>query len=261
MPSPDTPESMAEGTLISHLLELRTRLLRSVIAVLIVTIPAMVYANDLFSFVARPLMKVLPKGSAMISTSVMAPLTTPFKLAFYVALVSAMPYVLYQAWAFIAPGLYRHKKRFAMPLLVSSIALFYAGITFCYYIVFPIMFAFFTATTPPGVQMMTDMTQYLDFVLVLFLAFGIAFEIPVAIVLLVITGLVKIETLTRNRGYVLIGVFVQAAVITPPDVLSQTVMALPMYALYEIGIVLARVLSKRREADRARRESEQQPGE
>jgi len=252
---------MAEGTLISHLLELRTRLLRSVIAVLIVTIPAMVYANDLFSFVARPLMKVLPKGSAMISTSVMAPLTTPFKLAFYVALISAMPYVLYQAWAFIAPGLYRHEKRFAMPLLVSSIALFYAGITFCYYIVFPIMFAFFTATTPPGVQMMTDMTQYLDFVLVLFLAFGVAFEIPVAIVLLVITGLVKIETLTRNRGYVLIGVFVQAAVITPPDVLSQTVMALPMYALYEIGIILARVLSKRREADRARREAEEQNGE
>jgi sec-independent protein translocase protein TatC len=261
MASPEAPESMAEGTLISHLLELRTRLLRSVVAVLIVTIPAMVYANDLFGFVARPLLKVLPKGAAMISTSVMAPLTTPFKLAFYVALISAMPYVLYQIWAFIAPGLYRHEKRFAMPLLVSSIVLFYAGITFCYYVVFPIMFAFFTATTPPGVQMMTDMTQYLDFVLVLFLAFGVAFEIPVAIVLLVITGLVKIESLTRNRGYVLIGVFVQAAVITPPDVLSQTVMALPMYALYEIGIVLARILSKRRDADRARRDAENAAGE
>lgn len=245
---------MAEGTLISHLLELRTRLLRSVIAVLVVTVPAMIYANDLFGFVARPLMKVLPKGAAMISTSVMAPLTTPFKLAFYVALISAMPYVLYQVWAFVAPGLYRHEKRFAVPLLVSSIALFYAGIAFCYYVVFPIMFVFFTATTPPGVQMMTDMTQYLDFVLVLFLAFGVAFEIPVAIVLLVVTGLVKIETLTRNRGYVLIGVFVQAAVITPPDVLSQTVMALPMYALYELGIVLARVLAKRRAADRAQRD-------
>jgi sec-independent protein translocase protein TatC len=231
-----------------------------VVAVLIVTVPAMLYANDLFGFVARPLIKVLPKGSAMISTSVMAPLTTPFKLAFYVALISAMPYVLYQVWAFIAPGLYRHEKRFAMPLLVSSIALFYAGITFCYCVIFPIMFAFFTATTPPGVQMMTDMTQYLDFVLVLFLAFGIAFEIPVAIVLLVITGLVKVETLTRNRGYVLIGVFVQAAVIVPPDVLSQTVMALPMYALYEFGILMARILSKRRATARAERETEEKAG-
>jgi len=260
MPSPESSETLAEGTLISHLLELRTRLLRSVVAVLIVTVPAMLYANDLFGFVARPLIKVLPKGSAMISTSVMAPLTTPFKLAFYVALISAMPYVLYQVWAFIAPGLYRHEKRFAMPLLVSSIALFYAGITFCYYVIFPIMFAFFTATTPPGVQMMTDMTQYLDFVLVLFLAFGIAFEIPVAIVLLVITGLVKVETLTRNRGYVLIGVFVQAAVIVPPDVISQTVMALPMYALSEFGILMARILSKRRATDRAERETEEKAG-
>ncbi|MEI6458617.1 MAG: twin-arginine translocase subunit TatC [Pseudomonadota bacterium] len=257
MAIPEAPESLAEGTLISHLLELRTRLLRSVIAVLIVTIPAMVYANDLFGFVARPLLKVMPKGSSMISISVMAPLTTPFKLAFYVALISAMPYVLYQVWSFIAPGLYRHEKRFAVPLLVSSIALFYAGIAFCYYIVFPIMFVFFTATTPTGVQMMTDMTQYLDFVLVLFLAFGVAFEIPVAIVLLVITGLVKVETLTRNRGYVLIGVFVQAAVITPPDILSQTVMALPMYALYEFGIVMARILSKRRAADRAKQDAEE----
>ncbi len=261
MPSPESSETLAEGTLISHLLELRTRLLRSVVAVLIVTVPAMLYANDLFGFVARPLIKVLPKGSAMISTSVMAPLTTPFKLAFYVALISAMPYVLYQVWAFIAPGLYRHEKRFAMPLLVSSIALFYAGITFCYYVIFPIMFAFFTATTPPGVQMMTDMTQYLDFVLVLFLAFGIAFEIPVAIVLLVITGLVKVETLTRNRGYVLIGVFVQAAVIVPPDVLSQTVMALPMYALYEFGILMARILSKRRATDRAEQQNEEKAGD
>ncbi len=261
MPSPESSETLAEGTLISHLLELRTRLLRSVVAVLIVTVPAMLYANDLFGFVARPLIKVLPNGSAMISTSVMAPLTTPFKLAFYVALISAMPYVLYQVWAFIAPGLYRHEKRFAMPLLVSSIALFYAGITFCYYVIFPIMFAFFTATTPPGVQMMTDMTQYLDFVLVLFLAFGIAFEIPVAIVLLVITGLVKVETLTRNRGYVLIGVFVQAAVIVPPDVLSQTVMALPMYALYEFGILMARILSKRRATDRAEQQNEEKAGD
>jgi sec-independent protein translocase protein TatC len=254
-PEPER-ENLAEGTLISHLLELRTRLLRSLVVVIIVSVPCMVYANDLFTFIAKPLFKVLPQGATMISTSVVAPLVTPFKLAFYIALVFAMPYVLYQLWAFIAPGLYRHEKRFALPLLVSSVVLFYAGVSFAYFVVFPLMFTFFTATAPPGVQMMTDMTQYLDFVLVLFLAFGLAFEIPVAIVLLVWTGLVKLETLRRNRGYVLIAVFIQAAVITPPDVISQTAMALPMYALYEIGIVMARILAKHKLDERSREERE-----
>ncbi len=244
-------EPLAEGTLISHLLELRTRLMRALIAVLLVALPCMGYANELFGFIARPLLKVLPKGASLISTSVTAPLLTPFKLAFYVALIIAMPYVLFQLWSFVAPGLYRHEKRFAMPLLISSIVLFYAGVSFAYFIVFPLMFAFFTATTPTGVQMMADMTQYLDFVLVLFVAFGLMFEIPVAIVLLVWTGLVKIETLRKNRGYVLIAVFIQAAVITPPDVISQTMMALPMYALYEVGIVMAGILAKRKLAERA----------
>ena len=255
-PEPER-ETLAEGTLISHLLELRTRLLRAITVVLIATVPCMIFANDLFTYIARPLRKVLPPGATMIATSVIAPLMAPFKLAFYIALVIAMPYVLFQAWGFIAPGLYRHEKRFALPLLVSSILLFYAGIAFAYFVVFPLMFAFFTATAPPGVQMMTDMTQYLDFVLVLFLAFGIAFEIPIAIVLLVWTGLVRLETLRRNRGYVLIAVFVQAAVITPPDVVSQTAMALPMYALYEVGIVMARILAKSRLEQRAREEREQ----
>ncbi|MBS0394152.1 MAG: twin-arginine translocase subunit TatC [Proteobacteria bacterium] len=254
-PEPER-EQLAEGTLISHLLELRSRLLRALVVVIVTSIPCMIYANDLFSFIARPLLKVLPKGATMISTSVIAPLITPFKLAFYIALVFAMPYVLYQAWAFVAPGLYRHEKRFALPLLVSSVLLFYAGVSFAYFVVFPLMFTLFTATAPPGVQMMTDMTQYLDFVLVLFLAFGLAFEIPVAIVLLVWTGLVKLETLRRNRGYVLIAVFVQAAVITPPDVLSQTAMALPMYLLYEVGIIMARILAKSKLEQRAREERE-----
>ena len=254
-PEPER-ESLAEGTLISHLLELRTRLLRALVVVIIVSIPCMIYANDLFGFIAKPLIKVMPKGATMISTSVIAPLITPFKLAFYIALVFSMPYVLYQVWAFIAPGLYRHEKRFALPLLVSSVLLFYAGVAFSYFIVFPLMFAFFTATAPAGVQMMTDMTQYLDFVLVLFLAFGLAFEIPVAIVLLVWTGLVKLETLRRNRGYVLIAVFIKAAVIVPPDVISQTAMALPMYALYEIGIVMAKILAKSKLEQRAREERE-----
>ena len=256
----EDPEPLTEGTLISHLLELRTRLLRALMVVIIVSIPCMIYANDLFTFISKPLLKVLPKGATMISTSVIAPLMTPFKLAFYIALVFSMPYVLYQAWAFIAPGLYRHEKRFALPLLISSVILFYAGVAFAYFVVFPVMFAFFTATTPPGVQMMTDMTQYLDFVLVLFLAFGLAFEIPVAIVLLVWTGIVKIETLKRNRGYVLIAVFIQAAVIVPPDVVSQTAMALPMYALYEVGIVMARILAKNKLEERAREEREREAG-
>ncbi len=258
-PEPER-ENLAEGTLISHLLELRTRLLRALVVVIVASIPCMIYANDLFTFIAKPLLKVLPKGATMISTSVIAPLITPFKLAFYIALVMSMPYVLYQVWAFIAPGLYRHEKRFALPLLVSSVILFYAGVSFAYYVVFPLMFALFTATAPPGVQMMTDMTQYLDFVLVLFLAFGLAFEIPVAIVLLVWTGLVKLETLRRNRGYVLIAVFIQAAVIVPPDVISQTAMALPMYLLYEIGIVMAKILAKNKLEERAREEREREAG-
>ena len=253
-------ENLAEGTLISHLLELRTRLLRALVVVIVVSIPCMIYANDLFTFIAKPLLKVLPKGATMIATSVIGPLMTPFKLAFYIALVFSMPYVLYQVWAFIAPGLYRHEKRFALPLLISSVVLFYAGVAFAYFVVFPLMFAFFTATAPPGVQMMTDMTQYLDFVLVLFLAFGLAFEIPVAIVLLVWTGLVKLETLRRNRGYVLIAVFIQAAVIAPPDVISQTAMALPMYALYEVGIVMAKILAKNKLEERAREERERETG-
>ena len=260
MATPESPgEPLAEGTLVSHLLELRSRLLRALVAVGVVAIPCMIYANDLFAFVAKPLLKVLPKGATMIAISVIGPLMTPFKLAIYLAIMLAMPVVLYQAWAFVAPGLYRHEKRFALPLLVSSVVLFYAGIAFAYFIVFPLMFSFFTATAPPGVQMMTDMTQYLDFVLVLFLAFGLAFEIPVAIVLLVWTGLVKIETLKKNRGYVLIAVFVQAAVITPPDVISQTAMALPMYALYEVGIIMARILAKTKLEERARAEREEAP--
>jgi sec-independent protein translocase protein TatC len=253
-------ESLAEGTLISHLLELRTRLLRAAVAVGLVAVPCMIYANPLFTFVAQPLMRALPKGAMMISTSVVAPLMTPFKLAFYMALVLAMPYVLFQIWGFIAPGLYQHEKRFALPLLVSSVILFYAGIAFAYYVVFPLMFAFFTGMIPLGVQMMPDMTQYLDSMLVVFLAFGLAFEIPVAIVLLVWTGLVKLETLRKNRGYVLLAVFIQAAVITPPDVISMTAMAVPMYALYEVGILMARILARAKLEQRAREERESEAG-
>lgn len=256
--TPEGGEPLAEGTLISHLLELRTRLMRAVIAVLIAALPCLFYANELFTVVATPLIESLPKGATMISTSVVAPFMTPFKLALYVALFLAMPYVLYQIWAFVAPGLYRHERRFAVPLLISSILLFYAGVAFAYFVVFPLAFKFFAGTTPTGVQMMTDMTQYLDFVLVLFLAFGAAFEMPVAIVLLVWTGLVKPETLSANRGYVLLGIFVVAAILTPPDAISQTAMAVPMYFLYEFGLVMAKILAKSKLEERARAEREEE---
>jgi sec-independent protein translocase protein TatC len=200
----------------------------------------------LFTWVAMPLIQKMPKGASMIATSVVAPFTTPLKLSLLVALFLAMPYVLYQVWAFVAPGLYRHEKRFAVPLVVSSIVLFYSGVAFAYFVVFPLMFGFLTSIAPQGVQMMTDMSDYLDFVLLLFFAFGIAFEIPVATVLLAATGLVKIDTMANNRGYVLLGIFVIAAFLTPPDAISQCFMGVPMYLLYEIGIVMSRVLLKQK---------------
>jgi sec-independent protein translocase protein TatC len=194
----------------------------------------------------------LPKGMGLIATSVTSPFTTPFKLSFFVAAFIAMPWILYQLWAFVAPGLYRHEKRFAVPLLVSAIVLFYVGVTFAYFFVFPVMFSFFASTTPKGVSMMTDINSYLDFVLVMFFAFGAAFEVPIAVVLLVITGIVKLEKLKENRGYVLLGIFIFAALFTPPDAVSQSIMAIPMYLLYEGGLIMARILlrMKRTETER-----------
>ena len=239
-------EQLAEGTLISHLVELRDRLLRAVIAIGICFVPCAIYSNELFSLIARPLMDKMPKGTSMIATTVVSPFMAPLKLGLFVALFAAMPYVLYQAWAFVAPGLYKHEKSFAVPLVVSSIVLFYAGATFAHFVVFPIMFAFLTTTAPTGVQIMTDMSNYLDFVLLLYFAFGVAFEIPIATVLLALTGLMKVETMTKNRGYVLLGIFVIAAFLTPPDAISQTAMAVPMYLLYEVGIVMSRIMLKKR---------------
>ncbi len=240
------PEKLAEGTLISHLLELRDRLMKAFIAVIIVFIPCAIYSNELFSFVAQPLLAQLPAGSSLIATSVISPFMTPFKLGFYVALFFAMPVVLWQLWAFVAPGLYKHEKRFAVPLLVSSILLFYVGVAFAYLFVFPVMFQFFAATTPAGVKMMTDIASYLDFVTTMFFCFGLAFEVPVVVVLLVLTGITTVDKLAASRGYVLIGIFVVAAILTPPDAVSQTIMAVPMYLLYEGGLIMARVMSKMR---------------
>jgi sec-independent protein translocase protein TatC len=242
-------EQLAEGTLISHLVELRDRLLRAVIAIGVIFVPCATFSDKLFTLIATPLIEKMPKGASMIATTVVAPFLAPLKLALFVALFLAMPYVLYQAWAFVAPGLYKHEKSFAVPLVVSSIVLFYAGAAFAHFVVFPLMFAFLTTTAPVGVQVMTDMANYLDFVLLLYFAFGIAFEIPVATVLLASTGLVRVETMTKNRGYVVLGIFVVAAFLTPPDAISQSAMAIPMYLLYEVGIVMSRLLLKKRQAE------------
>jgi sec-independent protein translocase protein TatC len=255
--SPPEPEPLAEGTLISHLLELRDRLLRATLAVSIAFLPLVFYSNELFTLIARPLIEKLPEGTSLIATSVVAPFMAPLKLSMIAAVFVAMPYVLYQLWAFIAPGLYRHERRFALPLLLTSIVLFYVGVAFAYYVVFPLMFTFLTSTAPQGVRMMTDITSYLDFVLLLFFAFGVAFEVPVAVVLLAATGMVKVESLKQHRGYVILGIFIVAAILTPPDAVSQCFMAVPMYVLYELGILLAQYLIRQRKTDKAEHEATQ----
>jgi sec-independent protein translocase protein TatC len=247
--SPGEGEPLAEGTLISHLLELRDRLLRSVIAMAVCFTPLAFFQNELFTLVAKPLIDKLPAGTSLIATSVVSPFMAPLKLSLVGAIFIAMPFILYQIWGFVAPGLYKHERRFALPLIVSSIVLFYGGVAFAYYVVFPLMFQFLAATTPVGVKMMTDIANYLDFVLMLFLAFGIAFEMPVAVVLLVATGLVQLDVLTRNRGYVILGIFIIAAILTPPDAVSQCFMAVPLYLLYELGILFARLMRKNRPAE------------
>ncbi|MEY2854451.1 MAG: hypothetical protein RL030_1583 [Pseudomonadota bacterium] len=237
-------EKLAEGTLISHLLELRGRLVKAFIAIFAVFIPAAFFRNEIFEHLAKPLVEQLPKGTSMIATGVMSPFIAPFKLAFFFSVFIAMPYVLYQIWAFVAPGLYRKEKRFAVPLLVTSILLFYTGALFAYRFVFPAMFHFLATRSPTSVQMAPDINAYLDFAMTTFLAFGLAFEVPVVVVLLTLTGLVTVEKLQASRGYVVIGIFVVAAVLTPPDPLSQVMMAGPMWLLFELGLIFARILNR-----------------
>ncbi len=239
-------EQLAEGTLMSHLLELRSRLMWAAMSVVAVFVCLVPFAQRVFEIVSAPLIAVLPEGSEMIATDVASPFLTPFKTTFFVALFLAMPVVLFQVWQFVAPGLYKHEKRFAVPLLVSSILLFYVGVAFAYLIVFPVMFQFFAGTTPAGVRMMTDIASYLDFITTMFFCFGLAFEVPVVVVLLVLTGITTVDKLAASRGYVLIGIFVIAAILTPPDAVSQTIMAVPMYLLYEGGLIMARLMSKMR---------------
>jgi sec-independent protein translocase protein TatC len=234
-----------EQPFLDHLIELRSRILRSLLVVLVLFFPIYYFANDIYQFVAAPLLAHLPENSGMIATEVASPFLTPFKLAIVTSVFAAMPFILHQAWAFVAPGLYLHEKRFAMPLLVSSILLFYAGMAFAYFLVFPLVFQFFAAVTPTGVTMMTDINRYLDFVLKMFFAFGFAFEIPIATLLLVWTGLASPQSLAKKRPYVIVGCFVVGMLLTPPDVISQLLLAVPAWLLFEVGIFLARFVQRR----------------
>jgi len=238
-------ESAQGESLISHLVELRSRLLKAAAAVLLAFLALVPFAKQLYSGIAQPLLMHLPEGSTMIAIDVATPFLVPIKLAFFTALIVMMPVVLYQVWAFVAPGLYRNEQRLARPLLVSATLLFYLGCAFAYFLVLPAVFTFLIAVAPEGVAIATDLSHYLDFVLALFLAFGLCFEIPVAIVILVALGVVTPDALVKNRRYVIVGAFVVAAVLTPPDIASQFMLAVPMCALYEVGVLVARALARR----------------
>jgi len=257
-PSPESQAPQdAEMPLVAHLTELRTRLLRCVIAIFIVFACLFYFAQDIYTFVSAPLRAYLPEGATMIATGVASPFLTPFKLTAWCSLFLAVPIILHQVWGFIAPGLYKHEKRIALPLLVSSIFLFYGGMAFAYFLVFPLIFHFFASVTPDGVAMMTDINEYLDFVLTLFFAFGVAFEIPVATFLVLWVGIVDIETLKKSRPYVIVGCFVVGMILTPPDIFSQTLLAVPMWLLFEVGLLFGGLVRKRGEQEEP--ESDDQP--
>ena len=242
---PASPEPGAEGSLMEHLLELRSRILRGVAGLAVVLLALLPFANRLYAWLARPLLDKLPEGGQLIAVEVASPFFTPIYLAFFVALMASAPWLLYQAWAFVAPGLYQREKRLALPLLVSAVALFYAGCAFAFFAVLPAVFGFLAHIKPEGVAMMTDINAYLDFVLVIFIAFGASFELPVALVILVLLGWVTPDQLRAGRGYAIVGIFVLAAIITPPDVVSQLLLAVPMCLLYEAGILAAGLAARR----------------
>jgi sec-independent protein translocase protein TatC len=252
------PETDQEMPLVAHLTELRTRLLRCVVTILLIFGGLFYFSQDIYALVAAPLRAYLPEGATMIATGVASPFLTPFKLTLMVALFLSIPVILQQIWGFIAPGLYQQEKRVAVPLLISSILLFYAGMAFAYFAVFPLIFGFFASVTPEGVSMMTDIGQYLDFVLTLFFAFGVAFEIPVATFLLIWVGIVDVQTLRNSRPYVIVGCFAIGMLLTPPDVFSQTLLAVPMWLLFESGLLFGAMIKKRESAE-AQAASEDQP--
>ncbi len=235
----------AEMTFVEHLIELRDRLLKVVITIGVVLLVLFPFANDLYHLLAAPLLRHLPEGTSMIATEVASPFLTPFKLAMMSAVFLSMPVALYHFWAFVAPGLYRKERRLVFPLMVTSTILFYLGMAFAYYVVFPIMFAFFQAVAPEGVTIATDISRYLDFVLKIFFAFGLAFEVPIATILLVWAGFTTPEALRKKRPYVIVGAFVLGMLLTPPDAISQTLLALPMWALFELGILFSKLYVSR----------------
>jgi sec-independent protein translocase protein TatC len=239
------PGEGQEQTFISHLVELRSRLLKAVAGVLLILVCLLPFADRLYAFIAQPLLQRLPQGSQMVAIEVASPFMTPVKLAFVVALFLAMPIVLYQLWRFVAPGLYRHEKKLAVPLLASSVVMFYLGCASAYYVVLPKVFAFLLSVTPTGVAMMTDIGHYLDFVLTMFFAFGLCFEVPVVVFLLALLGWVNTAQLSKQRPYVILGAFVLAAVVAPPDVLSMLMLAIPMCLLYELGVIAVRIFLRR----------------
>lgn len=233
-----------EDTFISHLIEMRDRLLRAVIAVVVLFVLLFPWAQDLYALLAKPMLASLPQGGQMIATEVTTPFFVPVKVTLMAAFLLALPWVFYQAWAFVAPGLYQHEKRIGVPLVVSSVLLFLMGMAFAYFLVFPVVFGFIVGVAPEGVAVMTDIGKYLDFVMTLFLAFGITFEVPVAVVLLVKMGMVSVAKLREIRPYVVVGAFVIGAIFTPPDVISQFMLAVPMWLLYELGIIVAAMITK-----------------
>jgi sec-independent protein translocase protein TatC len=242
-PDPVSETADPQESFLSHLIELRTRLVRSIVAVVVVLLVLFPFAKDIYALLAEPLLRVLPKGSTMIATDVTGTFFVPLKVTLMAAFLIALPYVLWQAWAFVAPGLYQHEKRLVVPVLVSSCLFFLFGMSFAYFFVFPIAFGFFAGYAPVGVQMMTDIDKYLSFVLTMFIAFGLTFETPVVVVVLVRMRVVSLEKLRSFRPYVIVGAFVVGAIFTPPDVISQSLLAVPLWLLYELGLLVARFVS------------------
>lgn len=242
-------EQQKQESLVTHLVELRDRLIKIIIGIVVVLLALFPFANDIYSFLAEPLLKHLPDQSTMVAIDVASPFLTPFKLVMLLAVVITIPWILYQLWAFIAPGLYKHEKKLVLPLLVSSSVLFYLGMLFAYYIVFPLVFGFFTKVTPDGVEVMTDISRYLDFVTKLFIAFGAAFEVPVLTFVLVMTGVTTVEKLSNARSYVIVAAFIVGMLLTPPDVISQVLLAIPVWLLFELGLLMSKFVQKRKTDD------------
>lgn len=253
--SNDSSSTSAEQPLMSHLLELRNRLLKIVLSVLTIFLGLFYFANDLYLILVDPLSSILPADGSMVATGIASPFLVPFKLTIVLAIFLSVPFILHQVWSFIAPGLYQHEKKFAIPLLLSSIVLFYAGIAFAYYVVLPLAFSFFTSVGPQGVTLMPDISNILNFILKMFFAFGIAFEIPIATFLLVLMGFTSVEKLSAKRPYVFLGCFVVGMFVTPPDVISQTILAVPMWMLFEVGVLFARLIKRPVDAENPADES------